>query len=99
VCLSANVLDPNGSNHCGTVGSLSDPQGRGMVLVNGYDACGGDSGGGWYWIPASVNRHAYGIHSSSDLGCSGSGAGNRSWFTAVPLAKAALAPAFNVELR
>jgi streptogrisin C len=99
VCLAANYTQPTGSNFCGTVGTNSDAAVRGMVRVDGLDACGGDSGGGWYWLPSSGNRYAYGIHSRSDPGCHGDQSGTRSWFSAVPTVKAAIAPAFNVELR
>ena len=54
------------------VGTNSDPAVRGMVRVNGLDACGGDSGGGWYWLTPSGRRIAYGIHSRSNIGCHGS---------------------------
>ncbi|MFC0531326.1 S1 family peptidase [Phytohabitans kaempferiae] len=70
VCLSASTTDPTRSgNPCGTVTSLSDSARRGQVRVEGYDACGGDSGGGWYWLPGSGNRWAVGLHSGSLTGC------------------------------
>lgn len=99
VCLAANYTQPTGGNLCGTVGSTSDAAVRGMVRVDGLDACGGDSGGGWYWLPSSGNRYAYGIHSRSDAGCHGDQGGTRSWFSAVPTVKNAIAPSYNVELR
>ncbi len=99
VCLSANYADPAGTNLCGVVGTNSDASFRGMVRVDGVDACGGDSGGGWYWLPASGNRYAYGIHSSSDGGCHGDAGGTRSWFSAMPTVKANFTPNLNVELR
>jgi streptogrisin C len=96
VCLSANFTQPTGSNFCGTVGTNSDAAVRGMVRVDGFDACPGDSGGGWYWLPSSNNRYAYGMHSRSATGCHGAG---NSWFSAVPTIKSAIAPTFDVELR
>lgn len=99
VCLAANYTDPTGPNLCGTVGTNSDAAVRGMVRVDGLDACGGDSGGGWYWLPSSGNRYAYGIHSRSNTGCHGDQGGTTSWFSAVPTVKAAIAPSFDVELR
>lgn len=67
---------------CGTVAEVNDPDVRGMVRVRGFDACGGDSGGGWYWLSSTGARWAYGIHSRSSSGCHGSG-GN-SWFSSLP---------------
>jgi streptogrisin C len=99
VCLSANYTSPNGPNLCGVVGTNSDASVRGMVRVDGLDACGGDSGGGWYWLPSSGNRYAYGLHSRSDLGCHGSQGGSRSWFSAVPTVKSSFAPGVNIEIR
>lgn len=87
VCLAANFTQPSGSNFCGVIGTNSDPNKRGLVRVNGFDACGGDSGGGWYWLTSSGNRIAYGIHSRSSTGCHGSEGGNKSWFTALPVAR------------
>jgi streptogrisin C len=98
VCLSANFTVPTGGNFCGTVGTNSDAGNRGLVRVDGFDACGGDSGGGWYWLPASGNRVAYGLHSRSDFGCHSDSGGTRSWFSAIPTVRAAIAPTFNVEL-
>ena len=97
VCLSANFTNPGGPNYCGTVGTNSDPNGRGMVRVNGLDACPGDSGGGWYWMSSSGNRIAYGIHSNSNTGCHISG--GRSWFSAMPTVKSTFTPGLNVEIR
>ena len=37
---------------------------RGFARVDGLDACGGDSGGGWYWLSGDI-RTAYGIHHGS----------------------------------
>jgi streptogrisin C len=95
VCLSANYTNPTGPNYCGVIATTSDPAVRGMVKVNGLDACGGDSGGGWYWLSSSGSRIAYGIHSRSVTGCHVSG--GTSWFSAVPTVKAALAPSLNIE--
>ena len=71
VCLAANFTQPSATNPCGILGTNSDAGVRGMARVDGVDACGGDSGGGWYWLPSSGNRYAYGIHSRSDSGCHG----------------------------
>jgi streptogrisin C len=98
VCLSANISDPNAGNPCGVVGTNSDAARRGMVRVNGVDGCHGDSGGGWYWLPASGNRQAYGLHSNSDEGCHGDEGGSRSWFTSMPTVKSLL-PQYDVETR
>jgi streptogrisin C len=96
VCLSANFSDPTASgNLCGTVGSNSDPFHRGMVHVNGLDACPGDSGGGWYWETNGF-RTAYGIHSRSDSGCR-EGNDDDSWFTAISIADVLFDPALVVE--
>jgi streptogrisin C len=99
VCLSANYTQPNGGNLCGVVGTNSDASVRGMVRVDGLDACPGDSGGGWYWLPSSGNRYAYGLHSRSDTGCHGNQGGSRSWFSAVPTVKSGFAPGVNIEIR
>jgi streptogrisin C len=98
-CLSANFTQPNGFNFCGVIGSTMDSSVRGMVRVNGLDACPGDSGGGWYWLTNSGRRWAYGLHSRSDEGCHGSQGGSRSWFSALPLVKAFFTPGLNVETR
>jgi streptogrisin C len=82
VCLSANITQPTGGNNCAVIDLVSDPQVRGMVKVTGYDACGGDSGGGWYQLTSDSRRIAYGIHSRSTNGCGASPA--ESWFTPVP---------------
>jgi len=81
------------------VGTNSDPAVRGMVRVDGLDACPGDSGGGWYWLTPSGRRIAYGIHSRSDVGCHGSGGGSHSWFSALPTVKSTYTPSLNVETR
>lgn len=86
VCLAANYTQPNGFNFCGVVGTNSDPAVRGMVRVDGFDACGGDSGGGWYWLTSGGSRIAFGLHSRSNSGCHGSQGGNTSWFSPTPLA-------------
>ncbi|MFK3979479.1 hypothetical protein ACI2K4_03755 [Micromonospora sp. NPDC050397] len=85
VCLSANFTEINGPNYCGTIGSTSDASVLGMVRVDGFDSCGGDSGGGWYWLGSATYRVAYGIHSRSDIGCHGDSGGSRSWFGSIPL--------------
>ncbi|WJK39760.1 hypothetical protein O7608_25440 [Solwaraspora sp. WMMA2056] len=83
VCLAARVTQPaSPGNPCGTITSVSDPQRRGMVRVDGYDACPGDSGGGWYWLGSSGTRWAYGLHSRSTSGCNS--APHTSWFSPLP---------------
>ena len=99
VCLAANFTSPNGPNFCGVVGTNSDSSVRGMVRVDGLDACGGDSGGGWYWLTSTGRRYAYGIHSRSNLGCHGSQGGSQSWFSALPTVKSTYTPTLNVETR
>jgi len=99
VCLSANYTQPTGGNFCGVVGSNSDATVRGMVRVNGLDACPGDSGGGWYWLTSTGRRIAYGLHSRSDNGCHGDAGGSRSWFSPLPTVKAGWTPGLNVEVR
>ena len=100
VCLSANYTQPTvWGNSCGVLGTNSDAGQRGMARVDGLDACGGDSGGGWYWASSSGNRYAYGIHSRSDFGCHGDGGGTRSWYTPIALAKSGFQPTLNVEIR
>ncbi|MGW4467917.1 S1 family peptidase [Micromonospora sp. NPDC004704] len=81
VCLAANYTSPNGPNRCGIIGSTND---GGMVRVDGLDACGGDSGGGWYWLGSATYRVAYGIHSQSHYGCNGDQGGSQSWFSPIP---------------
>lgn len=100
ICLSANFTQPAvAGNSCGILGTNSDAGVRGMARVDGLDACGGDSGGGWYWLSSSGNRYAYGIHSRSDSGCHGSAGGTRSWYTAIATAKNSFQPSLNVEVR
>jgi streptogrisin C len=99
VCLSANFTNPAGDNMCGVLGTNSDAGVRGMARVDGLDACGGDSGGGWYWYSNSGNRYAYGIHSRSDNGCHGDAGGTHSWFGAIATAKSSFQPTLNVETR
>ena len=99
VCLAANFTSPNGPNFCGVVGTNSDSSVRGMVRVDGFDACGGDSGGGWYWLTSTGRRYAYGIHSRSNTGCHGSEGGSQSWFSALPTVKSTFTPTLNVETR
>ena len=101
VCLSANFTQPTvNGNSCGVLGTNSDAGVRGMARVDGLDACGGDSGGGWYWLSSSGNRYAYGIHSRSDTGCHGDAGGTHSWYTPVASAKAnGNFSAINIETR
>jgi streptogrisin C len=101
VCLSANFTQPDVSgNSCGILGTNSDAAVRGMARVDGLDGCGGDSGGGWYWLSSSGNRYAYGIHSRSDAGCHGDAGGTHSWYTPVASAKAnASFSTMNIETR
>jgi streptogrisin C len=68
-CLAANATDLTGTNRCGVIGSVSDPDRRGMVRVDNEDACGGDSGGGWYQLNSDGTRIALGMHSSSSSTC------------------------------
>jgi streptogrisin C len=101
VCLSANFTQPDVvGNSCGILGTNSDAAVRGMARVDGLDGCGGDSGGGWYWLSSSGNRYAYGIHSRSDTGCHGDAGGTHSWYTPVASAKAdANFSSINIETR
>ena len=94
VCLSANTTDLNGPNLCGVLGSISDPAVRGMARIDGMDACGGDSGGGWYGLSGST-RTAYGIHSRSNSTCHA--AGGDSWFTPWASVKSNLLPNVDIE--
>lgn len=99
VCLAANYTDPAGPSYCGVLGTNSDWWVRGMARVDGLDACGGDSGGGWYWLASATYRVAYGIHSRSDGGCHGDSGGDNSWFSPLPTVKSDFAPGLNVETR
>jgi streptogrisin C len=99
VCLAANYTSPSGSSFCGVVNTNSDPSVRGMVRVDGLDACPGDSGGSWYWLTNSGRRIAYGLHSRSDTGCHGDQGGSHSWFSALPTIKSTYLPTLNVETR
>jgi streptogrisin C len=99
VCLSANYTNPAGDNMCGVLGTNSDAGVRGMARVDGLDACGGDSGGGWYWLSSSGYRYAYGIHSRSDAGCHGDSGGTHSWFSPIATVKSGFQPTLNVETR
>lgn len=99
VCMAANFTQPSGHSFCGVVGSNSDPSVRGMVRVDGFDACPGDSGGGWYWLTSTGRRIAYGLHSRSDTGCHGDAGGSHSWFSALPTIKSTYLPSLNVETR
>jgi streptogrisin C len=98
VCLSANYTDVNGPNYCGLLNTNSDPNHDGMARVDGLDACGGDSGGGWYGISGGV-RTAYGIHHGSTDGCHGDLGGSTSWFSAWPTIQSNLLPGVNIETR
>ena len=99
VCLAANFSAPRGDNPCGVLGTNSDAAVRGMPRVDGVDACGGDSGGGWYGLSSSGTRSAYGIHSRSDGGCHGDAGGNRSWFTAIATVREGFQPGLTIETR
>jgi streptogrisin C len=99
VCLAANFTQPSGHSFCGVVGSNSDPSVRGMVRVDGFDACPGDSGGSWYWLTNTGRRIAYGLHSRSDTGCHGDAGGSHSWFSPLPTIKSTYQPSLNVETR
>jgi streptogrisin C len=99
VCLAANFTQPSGHSFCGVVGSNSDPSVRGMVRVDGFDACPGDSGGSWYWLTSTGRRIAYGLHSRSDTGCHGDQGGSHSWFSALPTIKSTYQPGLTVETR
>lgn len=88
VCLAANYTSPSAwGNRCGVVGANADAAAGGKTRVDGVDACGGDSGGGWYWLTSGGSRYGYGIHSSSNFGCNGSLGGDTSWFTSLPRVK------------
>jgi streptogrisin C len=66
-CLSASYTDPARSgNPCATVTEVGSSI---KTKMSGYDPCGGDSGGGWYWLPGSGGRYAVALHSSSLEGC------------------------------
>jgi streptogrisin C len=83
VCLSARIAAPTTvGNPCAVIANTSDATNRGLVRVEGYDACPGDSGGGWYWLSSAGSRIAYGLHSRSSDGCNAAGA--VSWFSALP---------------
>lgn len=77
VCLSA--LHSQRDN-CGTIVTAFGY--RGMPQVT-FDACAGDSGGGWFHITSYGENWAYGIHSSSGAPCHFH-ATYDSVFTAVP---------------
>jgi streptogrisin C len=68
-----------------------------MARVDGLDGCGGDSGGGWYWLSSSGNRYGYGLHSRSWEGCHVSG--GDSWFSPLPTIKDTFTPGLTVEVR
>jgi streptogrisin C len=65
VCLQG--FNSNARHSCGVITDAAHPSYGGMTRVD-FDACGGDSGGGWY-APNSGNRTAYGIHHGSEEGC------------------------------
>jgi streptogrisin C len=70
VCLSASFHDATRpGNPCGIVTVASDPMMRGMVRIHGHSACHGDSGGGWYWLTGTGQRHAAALQSRSTPGC------------------------------
>jgi streptogrisin C len=74
-CLSARFTDPAATgNPCGVVLSNNDPNVRNLVRIDGYDACPGDSGGGWYWLNGNAGnaRVAVALHSRSADGCNSS---------------------------
>ena len=97
VCLAANKTEINGPNYCGELVSVSDPNVRGMAHVEGVDACGGDSGGGWYDLAGSV-RTAYGLHSRSDTGCHGAPLTADSWFSPWPTVRNVVFPGLDIEV-
>ncbi|MFC0529735.1 S1 family peptidase [Phytohabitans kaempferiae] len=80
VCLSA--WHSTASQSCGIIAEVNDASVRGMVRVTGFDACPGDSGGGWFMRSSTGQRWAYGIHSRSNNGCHVSG--GTSWFSSLP---------------
>jgi hypothetical protein len=98
VCNAANYQDPSGPRLCGLLGSTSDAAVRGLARVDNEDSCHGDSGGTWYELVGNT-RTGYGIHSRSNSGCHGDARGTRSWFTALPTAKAEFVPGYDVETR
>lgn len=66
-CLSASYTNPaRAGNPCATVTEVGASI---KTKMAGYDPCGGDSGGGWYWLPGSGSRYAVALHSSSLTGC------------------------------
>jgi streptogrisin C len=79
VCLQG--FNTNARHACGVILEAFDDDFRGMTRVD-FDACGGDSGGGWY-SPNGGNRTAIGIHSSSTGGSCHSQDGV-SWFSTIP---------------
>ncbi|TWP51751.1 hypothetical protein FKR81_12865 [Lentzea tibetensis] len=96
VCLAANFAEPDGDSFCGTIGTNSDPWESGLAKVDNVDACGGDSGGGWYWLTSTGRRIGYGLHSRSSTGCHNH-AGSASWFSPLPVVKS-WAPWLDVEV-
>lgn len=93
VCISARYQAPaTFGNPCAVVTNPSDPTNRGLVRYEGYDPCGGDSGGGVYWYyttsppdvtPVTKARYAFGLHSRSTTGCNVT-ASPVAWFSALP---------------
>jgi streptogrisin C len=81
VCLSAWHSVPD---NCGGILRAFSPNGMPEVY---FDACGGDSGGGWFYITSYGENWAYGIHKGEQVGgtdtCHQHGT-NNSIFTAVP---------------
>lgn len=67
-------------SECGTVVNVASYQG---LVETSIDSCYGDSGGGWYALIGS-QRWAYGIQSRADNGGICHGAGDHSYFSAIP---------------
>lgn len=80
VCQSMLHAVPGAS--CGTVTNVAHPDWYGMVAVS-IDSCVGDSGGGWYML-SGTQRWAVGIQSAADNGSACHGAGEKSYFSAIP---------------
>lgn len=97
VCLSANFTRPSGPVRCGVIGSVADPDVRGMVRVDGVDACPGDSGGGWFALTSTGSRIGVGLHSRSLEGCNV--AGGQSWFSPLPSIRSGVSPQITIETR
>ena len=99
VCLAANFTSPNGPNFCGVVGTNSDSSVRGMVRVDGLDACRGDTGGGWYWLTPSGRRTPTASTAAATSAATAPSGGSQSWFSALPTVKSTYTPSLNVETR